>query len=246
MNAGRITAAIGGFLIGGGVGTLVGMVVIEKKVRAEYNESLESVTRAMALRPHTINVYGPVETEAELDDLSNQEKDTVLEGLDFDGETRIHAGQPVNIFERAAAKKIEIGPEGEASGNELTRTEGDEDDAPEYINHYAKAVLMTDPVKETSIDMFVDGGINDYGISYIEEDEFDDENGNFKGHVALVLEENNATFFMEGVEIKDWDERLGDSIIVDFYRLVPPNAPPILYVRNHKRDEDYEVTRELP
>ena len=157
MNAGRVTAAIGGFLVGGGVGAFVGMLAIEKKVRQEYNESLESAVRAVQMRPHTINVYGPVESEAELEDLSNHEKDTVLEGI-----------------------------------------------------------------------------------------EFDDENGNFKGHVTLVLEENSATFFMDGVEIKDWDERLGDSIVVDFYRLVPPNAPPILYVRNHKRDEDYEVTRELP
>jgi hypothetical protein len=142
--------------------------------------------------------------------------------------------------------KVEIGPEGEASAS-------NDEDPPPYINHYAKAVAerrvaveSSDPTKETPVEMFVDGGINDYGISYIEEDEYLEEDGNFKGQITLVLNDNSATFFMDGVQIQDWDERVGDSILVDFYRLVPPNAPPVLYVRNHKRDEDYEVTRELP
>jgi hypothetical protein len=51
---------------------------------------------------------------------------------------------------------------------------------------------------------------------------------------------------MDGEPISDWDQRIGDSILVDFFKLVPPGVEPVLYVRNHRTDEDYEVVRVAP
>lgn len=113
---------------------------------------------------------------------------------------------------------------------------------PADTNPYHTAVNA----KDTPVELFVSGGVNDYGISYIEEEEYQEDDGRFKGQITIVMDEHNPTFFMDGVSITDWDERVGDSILVDFYKLVPPNVPPVLYVRNHKTDEDYEVIRELP
>ena len=62
----------------------------------------------------------------------------------------------------------------------------------------------------------------------------------------MVEEWNEPSFYIDGQEINDWDEKLGDSILIDFYRLVPPGIAQVLYVRNHKTDEDYEVVREIP
>lgn len=113
-------------------------------------------------------------------------------------------------------------------------------------NPYHTAVAAV----ETSSELFVSGGINDYGISYLEAEEFEDEGDGFqKFNVSFVMDGINHQFFLDGVQMDDWDERLGDSIVVDFmkfFQIAPAGTPPVLYVRNHKRVEDYEVIAESP
>lgn len=109
-------------------------------------------------------------------------------------------------------------------------------------NDYHKAFEAV----QTPVEMFVEGGVNDYGVSYIEEEDFEDEDGRVKNRVDLMINDHETIFMMDGVQIADWDNRLGDSILVDFYRLVPPGVEPVLYVRNHRTDEDYEVVRVEP
>jgi hypothetical protein len=233
-------AAVAAFVGGSGVGVLVGVALAlgeaERRARKSYEESFESLKRALE-RAHdsqTINVYAPAATEEDLRDLTEAEQDRVAEK------------KAVNIFDAAAKAghpAVEVPPEG-SGGHDLTRTDDDPEDpegVPQYVNHYRKALAA----KDTPVEMFVDGGINDYGCSYIEEDEYDEEDGRFKGQITIVMADMEPSFFMDGVQINDWAERVGESILVDFYRFVPPEAPPILYVRNHKRDEDYEVTREI-
>lgn len=109
-------------------------------------------------------------------------------------------------------------------------------------NDYHKAISAV----ETPIEVFVDGGVNDYGISYIEEEEYQDDDGRLKEQILIYMDEHNPIFTMNGEPIDDWDKRIGDSILVDFYKLVPPGIDPILYVRNHRTDVDYEVVRAEP
>lgn len=105
---------------------------------------------------------------------------------------------------------------------------------------YHKAIAAV----ETPVEMFVAGGINDYGISYIEEEDYHDEgDGRFKGRIDIMMDDHQPIFLMDGTAIDDWDKRLGDSILVDFYKLVPPGVDPVLYVRNHRTGEDYEVVQ---
>ena len=42
-------------------------------------------------------------------------------------------------------------------------------------------------------------------------------------------------------------QKVGPSILRDFYTMVPPNArPAVLYVRNNLTESDYEVIRDIP
>lgn len=109
-------------------------------------------------------------------------------------------------------------------------------------NDYHKAIEAS----ETPHEMFVSGAVNDYGVSYIEEEEYLDEDGRFKGKIDIMMDEHNPIFLMDGNQITDWDQRVGASILVDFYRLVPPGADDVLYVRNHRTGDDYEVVRVHP
>lgn len=109
-------------------------------------------------------------------------------------------------------------------------------------NDYHKAIRAV----ETPVELFVEGGVNDYGVSYIEEEEYLEDDGRFKGKIDIIMDADAPIFLMDGHQIDDWDQRLGDSILVDFYRLVPPSVTPVLYVRNHRTQEDYEVVRVAP
>lgn len=194
-----LSAFAGGAVVGG----VAVRVLLEKKVREEYDEKAEALERVFNL---TYNIWpedrekeGPAETEEELD-------------IPIDFNEVVHLVEPILI-----------------------------DKAP-VSNNYHKALSAV----ETDVDLFVDGGVNDYGISYIEEEEYLEDDGRFKGKIDIMMEDHNPIFLMDGEEIDDWDRRVGDSILVDFYKLVPPGIEPVLYVRNHRSDEDYEVVRVVP
>lgn len=108
-------------------------------------------------------------------------------------------------------------------------------------NPYHRAITAT----ETPIEVFVGGEVNQYGVSYIEEEDYLDADGRYKGRIDIMMDDHNPIFLMDGVQIDDWEQRVGQSILLDFYKLVPPGADDILYVRNHRTDEDYEVVRVL-
>lgn len=110
---------------------------------------------------------------------------------------------------------------------------------PAVVNTYHQAL----EVQETPVEVFVDGGINDYGISYLEDEEYFEEDGRAKVRVDYLVQDAEPVFLIDGQQIHNWDELLGDSILVDFYKLVPPGIEQVLYVRNHKSETDYEVVQ---
>lgn len=91
------------------------------------------------------------------------------------------------------------------------------------------------------------GGTPDGSVSYIDAEDYEDEDGRFKGKIDILINgDQDPIFMMDGAPIGDWEERIGESILRDFYALIPPGTEPILYVRNHRTDEDYEVVRLAP
>lgn len=219
-----ILIGLGAFVGGSALGFGTGRVYWEGKIREEYQKATESMRRSFEIAAEIQTKKAEeflaeavkVPTEEELDAFIEAEK--FVEEIDFNE----IAHPDVNVFP----------VQEEPAKNEYHRS----------LDSWEKAVSAD----ETPFEMFVEGGINDYGVSYIEEEEYLEDDGRFKGKIDILMDDHNPVFLMDGKPIDDWDTKVGDSILVDFYRLVPPGVDPILYVRNHRTDEDYEVVRVEP
>lgn len=85
----------------------------------------------------------------------------------------------------------------------------------------------------------------EYSMAYIQDEEYHEEDGRPKEQIVIFMGSDDVPLFVQdGLPIEDWAEKIGDSILVDFYKMVPPGAERVLYVRNNSRDEDYEVIQE--
>lgn len=106
---------------------------------------------------------------------------------------------------------------------------------------------MTNPYHSalaTEVEAFVNGEVVN-GLSYIEEEEFELEDDRDKHHVTMIVDDHQPVFFLDGMLMADWEERLGASIVTDLFSRTPPQLDErILYVRNHRLGEDYEVSLE--
>lgn len=122
-------------------------------------------------------------------------------------------------------------------------------DAPDYIgsindrstNPYHQAVVSSEDAEPAVVNADAD-----YGVSYIEEDDYHDEDGREKKQIDIMFDDDQPVFIMDSEQIEDWSMRIGESILVDFFKLCPPGTPAILYVRNHRTEVDYEVVRVEP
>lgn len=83
-------------------------------------------------------------------------------------------------------------------------------------------------------------------IQYIDEEEYREDDGRAKVLLTFVGDGTDVHFFEDGVQIDDWKDRIGESFLVDFQRLVPYQGDPVVFVRNQRSDEDFEVIREMP
>lgn len=155
--------------------------------------------------------------------------------------------EPTRTIDEIELLELSLDATPNAFGEGILTVGGDivrEGEPEETVNPYHRAVEAT----PTDIDAFVEGAISEQGISYIDEEDYlDEEDGRAKGKIDLIINGDDPPLFLEdGIPIDDWAEKVGESIVVDFYKLVPPGIEPILYVRNHRTDEDYEVVRVTP
>lgn len=129
-------------------------------------------------------------------------------------------------------------------------------EAQETVEKMAESVVdeapRPNPYHETleamvadQIEPNIEGGLGDYSVSYIDEEEFEDGEG-FKGRIEIIMSNGDPVFMMNDQPLDDWESLIGNSILIDMHRLCPPGAQAVLYVRNHQLDEDYEVIRVEP
>lgn len=209
-----------GLVLTGIIGYAAGVITTEDKARKKYEDASASMRRAYEMARH-MPEETPSETEEHLVEVAA--KNGVA--LEDDG----------TMFRRDDAGQISV-----YDPKDVSYT-------PAPVNPYHHAVTAT----ETGVEAFVTGEVNAQGISYIEEEEYEEEDGFEKNQISVVVDVGNAgepaLFFMNGVSISDWDVRLGDSILVDLFSHTPPGLDTrILYVRNHRLVEDYEVSLESP
>ena len=96
----------------------------------------------------------------------------------------------------------------------------------------------------TPVERFLDevaSTVSENGISYIEEEEFMEDDGRSKERVDFMIDTNLPYFFIDGVQVDNWTELLGGSLLADFWTLTPPGDGAVFYVRNHLNNTDYEV-----
>lgn len=107
------------------------------------------------------------------------------------------------------------------------------DEADDDPNTYQDALVQVTEDVEQSV------------IEFIDEETFNEDDGRYKGEIQIVLQQP-PVFVLDGEEIEDWAHRIGASILIDFFKRVPPGTTPMLWVRNHSLDEDYEVVQVIP
>ena len=135
------------------------------------------------------------------------------------------------------------------------------EDVPEEVlkskDHEVPDYLPTQGIKTTDVQDFKPEPVNPYHVepekpepswTYLEAEDYHEDDGRYKGQITLLPGDDGKPVFVENdIEINDWEEKIGSSILRDFYALVPPNTvPAVLYVRNNITESDYEVIREIP
>lgn len=210
----------GGIGIGAIGGFIAGMAYIEEKVRKEYVEANASYKRALDMA-------------RKIEDKKEETLEEFAESIDFN-EVAVHPGEamliggpivaPVKTDEEGLpedVKKVEYNPQ-ESLGYK-----------PKDVNPYHEALE----------------GIEDEEkhFTYLEEEDYQDEDDGFdKGQIEILMDGDNPVFLENGGEITDWAVKIGENIMRDFYTMVGPGEPQVLYVRNHQMETDYEVIRETP
>lgn len=212
----RIAAFAGGALIGFGAG----YIAFEKSLRVKYDEMAEANRRAYeAAKVKIAEAHPPVAVD-------------------------VTDGWTVQLIEDGRIASINLVPENVVpfdSGLHVVPTE-EVLTAESVQNDYARAL----EAQATPSEDFVEGNTNIYGVSYIEEEEYMEEDGREKLRVDLIMADDNPIFLLGGAPMDDYADRIGESILRDMFTHCPPGVPPILYVRNDRTGEDFEVERVDP
>ena len=115
---------------------------------------------------------------------------------------------------------------------------------PAYVGLTEVTKLHDELEVSTPVERFLDevaSTVSENGISYIEEEEFMEDDGRSKERVDFMIDTNLPYFFIDGMPVDNWTELLGGSLLVDFWTLTPPGDGAVFYVRNHLNNTDYEV-----
>jgi len=84
-------------------------------------------------------------------------------------------------------------------------------------------------------------------MEIIDDDQYSEEDGRGKEQIQVFMGDGEPYFVQDGMVIEDWQEKIGDNILVMFYQNFGPDhaGARVVYVRNHERGEDFEVFQEL-
>ena len=89
-----------------------------------------------------------------------------------------------------------------------------------------------------------DQDIYEKDVHYIDQDLYFDDDDRDKLQIDILSDDGDFWFLLNGQRIEDWPDRIGPDIL--FHVLVSPGDDRVIYVRNNLRNEDYEVSWELP
>jgi hypothetical protein len=216
-----VTAAFGAGTL---IGTVLGTLLVEKKLKAEYAESTASMRRAYeALK---IDAETPALTEEDLIITHPTPEGTALEGGD------------VTILKNAEVHNLSLDAEPNAFGETIEVKPIDTDvvvKPTQSDNPYHTAVRQTAE----------QGGY----VTYVElsAEDYDEDDGRLKEHITMLFSDGEPIFFKDSAELEVAEAMdLVGSTIVDDMRKSVREGNPIIYMRNAQTDIDYEVVFEQP
>lgn len=84
-------------------------------------------------------------------------------------------------------------------------------------------------------------------MEIIDDDQYSEDDGRAKEQIQVFMGDGEPYFVQDGMVIEDWQEKIGDNILVMFYQNFTPDhtGPRVIYVRNHERGEDFEILQEM-
>jgi len=84
-------------------------------------------------------------------------------------------------------------------------------------------------------------------MEIIDDDQYSEEDGRAKEQIQVFMGDGDPYFVQDGIVIEDWQEKIGDNILVMLYQNYPPDfkGARVVYVRNHERGEDFEILQEM-
>lgn len=93
----------------------------------------------------------------------------------------------------------------------------------------------------------VAGEVNILAYAELNEDDWEDANGNRKEQLTMIYSDNEAIFFKDGeeIELSDAMDMVGGTIVDDMREAVREGRP-VVWVRNNQTDTDFEVIFEQP
>jgi hypothetical protein len=159
---------------------------------------------------------------------------------------------------QAARSNVEIHVDTDGYQDILDKTRASTEELAEKLAGDNRGVVVPEEgIKIGDIEGFTPDSNNPYheavdepaaSWTYLEEEDYHDDDGRYKGQITLLPGDDGKPVFVENdIEIADWEQKVGPSILRDFYTMVAPNThPAVLYVRNNLTESDYEVIREIP
>lgn len=209
---GTVSAAAAGLITGIGVGILL----VEDKLKKEYEESTAATRRAYEaalINAKTERIIdGPYATEDEV---------AVLSEPLGEGSVQISMGETEDdgTLMEDTVKVVD------GTGKVIDFKEPS-------ANPYHRSVAETSPHLYAS-------------YAELDEEEYMEEDGRVKDQITMIYTDGTPRFFNNGEEIDDALDRVGGSIVDDMRKAVNEGNP-IIWVRNNKTDVDYEVIFEQP
>jgi hypothetical protein len=152
-------------------------------------------------------------------------------------ETEMHLIHP-NCFDSMGNRLYEPPEEELTFSPEGSILEQEQTLPPGYVEEYVqKAAVYGDSAHM----------VQSQPMEIIDDEQYSEEDGRAKEQIQVFMGEGEPYFVQDGMVIEDWQEKIGDNILVMFYQNFTPDhtEPRVIYVRNNDRGEDFEVLQEM-
>lgn len=218
-----VSAALG---VGGLIGSAITALVLEGRYRDRYIKDQESMSRTM-FEFQKLHELKKAETPSD-------------EPADFEPDAEWVAELRRKL--RQEVDEVVLLGEGDFVDTIEVHTDESPDPYMRIVSDVAQFPAEADTVKEELNDFAGDVLTGDFA-HYIDREEFESDDTRVKCLVEMHFVAGELHFLCDSEPMDDWSDRLGPNILPDFFTQLSPDDEQVLYVRNERTGEDFEVVR---